>query len=40
MHTFIHEEDKKRGFHMGSSVDMIKTSGGYWLEIPEPPKDE
>lgn len=40
MYTFAHEEDKDRGFNMGTNEDLIKLAGGYWLEIPEPPKDE
>lgn len=39
LYSFIHEEDKERGFPMGSTEDMLKTAGGYWMEIPEPPKD-
>jgi hypothetical protein len=39
MYTFIHEEDKERGFMMGTSEELIKSTGGYWLEIPEPPKE-
>ncbi len=39
MYVFIHEEDKKRNFPMGCDKEMLKTIGGYWLEIPDPPKD-
>lgn len=39
LYTFIHEEDKERGFGLGATKEMINCNPGYWLEIPEPPKE-
>lgn len=40
LYTLSHEEDKDRGFGHGATEEMLKISGGHWLEIPEPPKED
>jgi hypothetical protein len=39
MYQFIHEEDKEKWFPRAATEEMIRSTGGYWLEIPNPPKE-
>lgn len=39
MYILIHEEDKEKGYPLGATEEMLQCGPGYWLEIPEIPKE-